>query len=84
MTEVERVENALQHLLHPLLQHKDDLTLNIIEKTSVVIVELSLHSEDASYLNEGEDSLLQALKRLMSVAGKERKLSLNLIEDSAE
>ena len=80
MTEAERVENALQHLLLPLLTHKDSFALNIIEGKSVVLVELTLNSEDCSYLNDGENTLFQAIQRLVSVVGKERKLSLDLIE----
>ena len=80
MTEAERVENALQHLLLPLLKHKEDFALNVIEGKSVVLVEVTLNSEDCSYLNEGEVSLFQAMQRLVSVVGKERKLSLDLIE----
>lgn len=80
MTEAERVENALQHLLLPLISHKESFALNIIEGKSVVMVEVTLNSEDCAYLNDGEDSLFQALQRLISVAGKERKLSLDLIE----
>ena len=80
MTEAERVENALQHLLLPLLTHKEDFALNVIEGKSVVLVELTLNSEDCSYLNDGENSLFQAIQRLVSVVGKERKLSLDLIE----
>ena len=56
MTEAERVENALQHLLLPLLTHKEDFALNVIEGKSVVLVEVTLSSEDCSYLNEGEHS----------------------------
>jgi len=80
MTEAERVENALQHLLLPLISHTEDFALNIIEGKSVVMVELTLNIEDCAYLNDGEDSLFQAMQRLISVAGKERKLSLDLIE----
>ena len=80
MTEAERVENALQHLLLPLLAHKDDFAINIIEGKSVVLVEVTLNSEDCSYLNEGDNSLFQAMQRLISVVGKERKLSLDLVE----
>ena len=80
MTEAERVENALQHLLLPLLTHKKDFALNVIEGKSVVLVEVTLNSEDCSYLNEGENSLFQAMQRLVSVVGKERKLSLDLVE----
>ena len=67
-------------LLLPLLTHKEDFALNIIEGKSVVLVELTLNSEDCSYLNDGENSLFQAVQRLVSVVGKERKLSLDLIE----
>ena len=70
MTEAERVENALQHLLLPLMSHKEDFALNIIEGKSVVMVELTLNSEDCSYLNDGENSLFQAMQRLISVAEK--------------
>ena len=45
-----------------------------------MMVEVTLSSEDCSYLNEGENSLFQAMQRLVSVVGKERKLSLDLVE----
>ena len=62
MTEAERVENALQHLLLPLLTHKEDFALNVIEGKSVVLVEVTLNSEDCSYLNDGENSLFRHAK----------------------
>ncbi len=80
MTESERIEKVLEHLLCPLLDNSDAYKLNIIEGKSVVMIEVSVHGDDLVKLNEGEDSLFQALQRLISVASKERKLSLELIE----
>ena len=80
MTESERIEKVLEHLLCPLLGQSEAFNLNIIEGKSVVIIEVSVHSDDMAMLNEGEDSLFQALQRLISVASKERKLTLELIE----
>ena len=51
MTEVERAEATLDHLLRPLLGHADAFSVNFIEGKSVVIVEVSVHPEDFAYLN---------------------------------
>ena len=86
MTEVERAEATLDHLLRPLLGHADAFSVNFIEGKSVVIVEVSVHPEDFAYLNQVEagDSLFQALQRLVSVTSKERKMSLDLLENTIE
>ena len=86
LSDVQRAENALEHLLLPILSHQDSYSVNAIEGKSVVIVEVSVHSEDFAALNEGEegDSLFQSLQRLISVTSKERKMSLDLLEVPAE
>jgi hypothetical protein len=88
MTEIERTHAALDHLLVPLLSHAADYSVNVIEGKSVVIVEVSVHTEDFAYLNgdqdtEGTESLFQSLQRLISVTSKERKMSLDLLEVAA-
>ena len=78
MTEAD-AENALQHLLLPLLTHKEDFALNVIEGKSVVLVEVTLNSEDCSYLNEVE--LIVSSHATIDLCRWERTwLSLDLIE----
>ena len=86
LSDVQRAENALKHLLFPILSHPDSCSVNAIEGKSVVIVEVSVHREDFAALNEGEDgdSLFQSLQRLISVTSKERKMSLDLLEVPSE
>ena len=80
MSDKEKIEAVLNHLLKPLLSHPDDMALNMIEASATILVELTLHADDNAYLNSDDMHLLRAVQQLLSVASsREKKYSLELM-----
>ena len=75
----------IEHLVHPLIQHPDDMHVEVTEGESVLLIELSLHSDDIEAVKGDNGDRLQAVRHLLSVASGPRKPSLELVEsDEAE
>ena len=80
MEDAQRAQELLSHLLSPLLNHPEAMEVNIIEGSATVIVEMRVHEEDRSVLNE-EDGVLRNVQHLLTIASSERKFSLELLTD---
>jgi uncharacterized protein len=69
----------IEHLVHPLIQHPEDMQVNVTEGDSVLLIELSLHDDDIEAVQGENGDRLQAVRHLLSVASGPRKPSLELI-----
>jgi predicted RNA-binding protein YlqC (UPF0109 family) len=81
------MNELLEHLLHPLLDHPEDMQVNITEGDSLILIELSLHADDDQELRGSKQEHLQSVKRVLSIASGSRKATIELVgqsEDSTE
>ena len=75
----------IEHLVHPLIQHPEDMSVEVTEGESVLLIELGLHNDDIEAVKGENGARLQALRHLLSVASGPRKPSLELVgSDEAE
>lgn len=72
------MEALVRHLVVPLLSQPDALALNTVEGEDVTVVELSVHDDDR-HLFGGEDSMLRAVRSVLSAAAGSRKATVELI-----
>lgn len=77
-----KLNRALEHFLKPLLGHPDALTFNVVQGTHIMMVELTVNSEDYTQLSAEENPVFQALQHILTVTRFERKVSLELLEPS--
>lgn len=78
--DTEKIASILNHLVKPLLSHPAEMSMNVIEASATVLVEMTVHADDKEYLTSDEMTILRAVQQLLSVASsRERKYSLELI-----
>jgi len=76
----EKIGDLLDHLVKPLLSQPDAMSLNMIEASATILIEMTVNPEDHEYLSSNEMSILRAIQQLLSVASsREKKYSLELM-----
>ena len=60
------MQELIEHLLHPILKHPDEMDLNIIEGKASVLVELKVHDDDAEELQRDDEQSLNAVRHILS------------------
>ena len=78
----EKLGQALEHFLRPILSHPEALSFNVVQGTHILMVEVNVHSEDFASLNAEDSNLFQSLQHILSVTRFERKVTLELLDGS--
>ncbi len=73
------MQALIEHLLQPILQHPADMKLNVIEGKASLLIELQVHDDDVEIVCGQNNSRLQAIRHILSIASGKRKPSLELI-----
>lgn len=75
------MQELVEYMVRPLVDHPDDVRVSVMEGSASVLVELSVHADDAIALRDGEDGgIFAAMQKVIAVAGGDRKPVLDLID----
>ncbi len=78
------MKELVEYMVRPIVDHPDDVSVHLLEGDASVLLELSVHPDDAAALRDGDgDSLLSAMQKVVAVAGGARKPVLDLLDGSA-
>ena len=75
------MDQLLNHVLHPLLDHPDEVKLNVVEGEASILLELTVHPDDRKKLEADDGRALRSIRTLLSAAAGSRKASLDLVDD---
>lgn len=78
----EKLNQALEHFLRPVLSHPEALSFNVVQGTHILMVEINVHSDDLAFLNAEDNNVFQSLQHILSVTRFERKVTLELLDGS--
>lgn len=76
------MEKLVHHLVRPIVDHPDEVSLNVIEGESVINLELSVHSDDIDTVDGERGRTIRSIRNILSAAAGSKKASLDLIDDS--
>ena len=76
----EKLSQALEHFLRPVLSHPEVLSFNVVQGTHILMVEINVHSDDLAFLNAEDNDVFQSLQHILSVTRFERKVTLELLD----
>jgi len=74
------MQGLIEHLLHPLLQHPEEMKLNVIEGKASILVQLKVHDDDVDVVLGENESHIHAVRHILSIASGKRKPSLELVK----
>ena len=75
------MEELFTHIVHPFVNHPEDLELNLIEGRASVLIEVKLHPED---LEQMDKEKTQAVLQILSLASGNKKPSIEYVSSFDE
>ena len=75
------MEELFTHIVHPFLDHPDDLELNIIEGKASVLIEVKLNPADQESFDKDKT---QSLLQVLSLASGNKKPSIEFVTSFEE
>lgn len=73
-----------EHLLKPVIDHPEDLSIQVIEGDNVTILEAVVHPEDRPLLEGDGGRTLRAIRNILSAAAGRRKATLDIVDAHGE
>jgi hypothetical protein len=78
------VQELVEYIVKPLVEHPDDVRVNVIEGQASIMLELRVNAADeAAVLGDG-GMRLRDIQQVLAIAGGDRKPVLELIESGDE
>ena len=74
------MEALVRHLVAPIVEHPDDVSIQTVEAEATVLLELVVHPDDREKLEEDGGRTLRAVRTILSAAAGRRKASLDLVD----
>jgi len=75
------MKELVEYMVRPIVDHPDDVQVNVMEGSASILLELSVNDRDAAMLRKGgSDGLLAAMQKVVAVAGGARKPVLDLLD----
>ena len=75
------MQDLVEYMVRPLVDHPDEVRVNVMEGSASVLIELAVHADDATALRAGDDGgVFAAMQKVIAVAGGDRKPVLDLID----
>ncbi len=73
-----------EHLLKPVVDHPDEVSIQVIDEDNVTILEVIVHPDDRSSLEGDGGRTLRAIRNILSAAAGRRKATLDLVDAHGE
>ena len=74
----------VKHLVLPLVDHPDDVSLQAIEGDNVTMLEMIVNEADKPAVEGEKGRTLRAVRNIVSAAAGRRKTTLDLVDEHAE
>ncbi len=74
------MKDLVQFLIAPLVKHPDDVSINVVEGASSVLLELRVHDDDYDRVRGEDGHTFQAIQQVVAAAGGDVKPVVDLME----
>lgn len=74
------MKNLVEFLITPLLQHPDDLSINVVEGSASTLLEVRVHDDDYEQVRGEDGHNFQAIQQVVAASGGSVKPVVDLIE----
>ena len=74
----------VSYVVGSLVEHPDDMTIEVIEGDASVLIELQVHDDDRQRLTANDGALIASIQQVLAIAGGDRKPVLDLVNRDGE
>ena len=74
------MEPLVRHLVEPIVDHPDAISIQAVEGEAVVMLELVVHPDDRAKVDGDKGRTLRAIRNILSAAAGGRKATLDLVD----
>ncbi|HHO53349.1 MAG TPA: KH domain-containing protein [Deltaproteobacteria bacterium] len=78
------MEDLVRHLVEPIVDEPDAVSIQTIERESVIILELVVDPDDKEELEGDKGRTLRAIRNILSAAAGRRKATLDLVDEHGD
>lgn len=75
------METLVNHLVKPIVDHPDEVSIQTVDGESVVMMELRVHPDDKEAVEGERGRTLRSIRSILSAAAGSRKASLDLVDE---
>lgn len=72
-----------EHLIRPIVRHPEDVSIQVVDGESVVVLEVVVHDEDRAIFDDDGGRTLRSIRNILSAAAGRRKATLDLVDAHA-
>jgi uncharacterized protein len=80
---VSQVKDLVDYMVRPLVRHPEELSINEVEGSSSLLVELRVHDDDLDAVRGPDREMIKSLQMIVAASGGSRKVVLDLVEETA-
>lgn len=73
-----------QHLIAPIVSHPDDVSIQVVEGESVIVLEVIVHDEDRAVFEEDDRKTLRSIRNILSAAAGRRRATLEIVDEHSD
>ena len=84
MSNAARMEQLVRHVIDPLLEHPDDVSIQAVTGEAAIMLELVTHPDDRAKLEADQGRTLRAVRTTLSAAAGRSKATLDLVDAHGE
>ncbi len=78
------MEDLVRHLVEPIVDEPYAVSIQTIERESVIILELAVDPDDKEALEGDKGKTLRAIRNILSAAAGRRKATLDLVDEHGD
>lgn len=78
------MQDLVSHLVRPIVQHPDEVSVQVIEGEAAVMLELVVHADDREVLEADGGRTLRSIRSILSAAAGRKKATLDLVQAHGE
>ena len=77
------MQDLLLHVVRPIVNNPDDVSIQVVEGEAATVLELSVHEEDMDRVRGREGRTLRSVRNIISAAAGKKKASVDLVTEAS-
>jgi predicted RNA-binding protein YlqC (UPF0109 family) len=78
------MRDLVLHLVQPIVDHPEEVKVQVVEGEATVMLELSVHPEDRERVQGDNGRTLRSIRNVLSAAAGKRKATLDLVDEHSK
>ena len=75
------MEALVRHLVEPIVEHEDDISVQVVKGDSVVMLELVVHPDDRDRVKGDGGRTIRSIRTILSAAAGRKKATVDLVDE---